>query len=379
MLAKRKGYKIEVVCFEFNNWSYPFNLELLNNLADDRVHTIQGNRKPFFPWAWSVFKETVYRILARVLPIRDRMLSQAVTRRSDLLLQVIDKIEGPFDLVIGHNPGALFPAYYAARKFNCKCGFDVEDYHPGEGDSRHIQQLTKQLMNQFLPLMDYVTFAAPLMLQKHAVDIGKEGKNWNVILNLFEQSQFSYKNKDRDQPLEIVWFSQNVNYKRGLEQWIPALEHFKDDIRLTLIGNKKEPFFTEYVKGKTFIDYLEPMDQASLNEKICEFDIGLAIEGGKDYNNIIALANKLITYFQAGLYILATDTPGQKDFLKTYPHSGLVLSVNHENFIDKLAQVIASKDSIRRTKAERFKSAQSYNWEAESEKLLQLWEGVGSG
>lgn len=376
MTARKAGYEPEVICFEFNNWSYGYNKKLLESLGDCKVHIIQGNRKPILPWAWSVVKEKLFRIIGRYLPLKEKLLSQAVTRRSDLILNVIHQLKGPFDFVVGHNPGALYPAWIAAKKFNCKCGFDVEDYHPGEGDDKNVQRLTKMLMNQFLPEMDYLTFAAPLMKDRHAADIGIIKRNWQIILNLFPADQFSYSEPDRESPLQIVWFSQNVNYKRGLENWIPALEHFKDEIELTLIGNKKEPFYSDFIKGNSFIRYLAPMEQTELNKKICTYDIGLAIEGGKDYNNIIALSNKLITYFQAGLYILATDTPGQKEFLKTNPHSGMIISTAHEGFVEKLSQIIASKDSIRRTKAERFRNASQWNWENESQKLLKIWKEV---
>src|SRR5690606_33934463 len=160
---RENGIEVEVICFEFNNWSYNFNKELLKTLGDSKVHIIQGNRKPFVQWAGSVATEKLYRFEGRIRKLRRRKLSQGVTRRSDLLIKYINRLEGPFDLVIGHNPGALYPAFYAAEKFNCKCGFDVEDYHPGEGDDKNVQQLTRKLMNDYLPIMDYVTFAAPLM------------------------------------------------------------------------------------------------------------------------------------------------------------------------------------------------------------------------
>lgn len=373
MLAQKNGYETEVICFEFNNWSFKINKELIQSLGDSKVHIIPGNRKPFFQWGWSVFTESFWRVIGKYLKLNNKNLSQAVTRRSNLLLKVIDTLKGSYDLVVGHNPGALYPAFYAAEKFGCRCGFDVEDYHPGEGDNVHVQQLTKRLMNHYLPFMDYVTFAAPLMKEKHIQDLEAEGEHWEVVLNLFPGDQFVYSNREFDEPLQLVWFSQNVNFKRGLEQWIPALKHFENEIVLTLIGNKKEPFYSEYIRDNSFIKYLEPMKQNELNRQICSYDIGLAIEGGKDYNNNISVPNKLVTYCQAGLYILATDTPGQREFMKSHPHSGMVLTIQHEGFIEKLAQIIASKDSIRRTKAERFRNASQFNWETESEKLLKLW------
>lgn len=374
-LARQSGIEVEIICFEFNNWSYSINKDLINSLSDCRIHLIQGNRKPFLQWAMSVFKERLYRLLGRANLLSDKWLSQAVSRRSDLLIKYINRLSGGYDLVIGHNPGALYPVYFAAKKFNCKSGFDVEDYHPGEGKDKLVQQLTMKLMTEYLPKMDYVTFAAPLMWKKHAEDIGSEGTNWKVILNAFPKEQFEY-NPVTEGPLRLLWFSQNVNYNRGLEQWIPALEPFSNEIELTLIGNKKEPFYSEYVKGRPFVNYISPMDLKELNRKVCGFDIGLALEPGKDQNNIISIPNKLITYYQAGLYILASNTPGQREFLQSHPHTGMILSPEQDGFLDKISQVIESKDSIRRTKKERFLRAKELSWEGESEKLLRLWSEV---
>lgn len=375
-LARQSGIDVEIVCFEFNNWSYSINRDLINSLSDCKIHLIQGNRKPLLQWAMSVLKERLYRLLGRTNLLSDKRLSQAVSRRSDLLIKYINRLDGCYDLVIGHNPGALYPVYFAAKKFNCKSGFDVEDYHPGEGKDKLVQQLTRKLMTEYLPKMNYVTFAAPLMWKKYAEDIGSEGENWKVILNAFEKEQFEYEQVTK-KPLQLLWFSQNVNYNRGLEQWIPALEPFTNEIELTLIGNKKEPFYSEYVQGRQFIRYISHMDLKALNSKVCGFDIGLALEPGKDQNNIISISNKLITYYQAGLYILASDTPGQREFLRSHPHSGMVLSPEQDGFLEKISQVIESKDSLRGTKKERFLRAQGLSWETESEKLLELWKGVG--
>lgn len=372
MLAINNGFEVEVICFEFNNWSYESNKEILKTLRDIKVHIIPANRKPILPWISSVLTEKSYRFEGKIRRLRSRKLSQSVTRRSNLLLKLINELEGSFDLVVGHNPGSLYPTFYASEQFDCYCGFDVEDYHPGEGNSKTVRNLTKQLMNAYLPLMDYVTFAAPLMMKKHEKDLGAKGQEWQVILNAFPKGNFKYHQSDEG-PLRLVWFSQNVNYERGLEQWIPALEYFKEEIELIVIGNKQEPFFKEYIEGKSFIKYLGWMEQQNLNMHICQYDIGLGLEIGKQENRLISITNKLITYYQAGLYIVASDTPGQSKFLSDYPHSGMVLDIHSDNFMDKLAGVIASKASIRRTKKERFIRGQQLNWEFESEKLLELW------
>ena len=380
-LALTNGFSAEVICFEFDNWSYDFNRQLVGELSGAKFHIIPAGRKPFLPWAASVFWEKFYRFAGALIPLPPALRSKGISRRSGLLVKEIKKLKGnQYHLVVGHNPGALYPSFYAAQMFNAKSGFDVEDYHPGEGDNPREQKLTKSLMNELLPKMDYVSFASPLMKKKHIEDAGLEGKNWQVVLNYFPAKDFIFSKPATNNSaiLQLVWFSQNINYKRGLEQVIPALDNFKDKIVLTLIGNMKEAFYKEYIEPRPHINVIPPQEQKALHQLMVNFDVGLAIEPGKDKNNFIALANKLITYFQSGLYILASDTPAHVDFFQTYPQHGRAVSLEKENVPIALQNLLESAKEIKENKQNRIAAAAQFNWETESEKLLQLWKKINA-
>ena len=376
-LALDHGLNVDVICFEFDNWSYQFNQELKEQIAGANLYVIPAGRKPFLPWAKSVGLEKLYRYGANFLNLPLALKSKGISRRSGLLVKAINHLKGNYDLVIGHNPGALYPAFYAAKKFKAKAGFDVEDYHPGEGDNKKEQQLTRSVMDELLPKMDYVSFAAPLIKQRHIQDGGVEGKNWFTILNYFPGRDFELaKQAGGSAVLKLVWFSQNINFKRGLEQIIPVLDHYRDKIELSLIGNCKEAFYVAYLQQRPHIKIIPPQDQKSLHKMMQQFDIGLAIEPGKDKNNFIALANKLITYFQAGLYILASDTPAHIDFFTMHPHNGTAASLDADNLPSILEKLLKDTDAIREGYPARFAKAQQYNWESESQKLLDHWQKI---
>ncbi|MCC7379880.1 MAG: hypothetical protein IT255_11000, partial [Chitinophagaceae bacterium] len=347
-LALDNHFRVEVICFEFENWSYSFNQQLKQQVANAKFNIIPAGRKPFFPWAISVFWEKFYRTIGTFISLPLHLQSMGISRRSSLLVKTLKSINGHFDLVIGHNPGALYPTYYAANKFKAKAAFDVEDYHPGEGGNKKEQALTFNLMKELLPKMYYVSFAAPLIKNKHLQDCGVEGKNWITILNYFPQNDFVLGDKTKENgKLKLVWFSQNIDYKRGLEQIIPVLDKYKEKVQLTLIGNCKEAFASQYLSGRPHINVIHPLEQKELHKSMRNFDIGLAIEPGKDKNNFIALANKLITYFQAGLYILASDTPAHIAFFKEYSLHGKAVSLEMENISSVLDQLLMNMSGIR--------------------------------
>ena len=375
-LALGAGYQVEIVCFEFDNWSYDFNQSLKSELGSIKLKAIPAGRKPFLPWASSVFFEKSFRFIGRFISLPNWALSQSVSRRSMLLIKELKKKEGHFDLVIGHNPGALYPTIWAANKFNTVAGFDIEDYHPGEGTNKNEQRLTKKIIERTLPKMRYVSFASPLMYKRTCKDLKTTNANWIIILNYFSSLEFEMNDKVNSGPLKLVWFSQNINYYRGLEQIIPALAEFKDKIELTLIGNKKEKFSNEFLANNNSIKAIDPMEQKSLHKIIGTFDVGLAIEPGKDTNNYIALSNKLMTYFQSGLYILASDTPAHKELFKQYPEHGFAASLSKENLQENLNLLIDKLPFIRKEKENRFNRAKQNSWENESKKLLQAWKQV---
>jgi hypothetical protein len=99
-------------------------------------------------------------------------------------------------------------------------------------------------------------------------------------------------------------------------------------------------------------------------------DIGLALESKTaDFNRDICLTNKILAYAQAGLYIFATDTFGQRDFLNAlnYKAGQIIasdLSTTFSNFDPSLLDF--------ENKMERWEHAISFSWEKEQQKLVKL-------
>lgn len=58
---------------------------------------------------------------------------------------------------------------------------------------------------------------------------------------------------------------------------------------------------------------------------LADYDEGLAIEvESNDYNRQICLTNKIFSYLQSGLYILATNTPAQEQFMTSHHKNGMM-------------------------------------------------------
>jgi hypothetical protein len=372
-LALSLNYKVSVICFEFDNWSKQLNEEIKSRFSDIEFYCIDAGRKNIISWFSSVAKEKVYRLIGKFFPLSDAMLSQAISRRSNLIINQIKKIEEA-DLVVGHNPGAIYPSILAAQRFNCKAGFDVEDYHPGEGSDVSVQLLTFNLMKRNFPSFDYLSFASFQIQEKCLNEFNTSKKStYLTILNYFDSDEFKSPAKITTDKLKLVWFSQNIDINRGLEYIIPVLKKYSHCVELHLIGNLSKQFEDILKNNKEVLILHSPISQFALHQKLADFDIGIAAEDNKtDSNRNLCLTNKIISYYQAGLYILASDTIAQREFLHSRTLHGKYFK-NALEFEDELKSIFENLASVRNEKKSRFELASKENWENESTRLSSTW------
>lgn len=372
-LALDNGFTVEVICFTFRNWSYEMNIKMLQSFAEQAVtfHCIEAGREGGLDWLISVLKEKHHRFWAKIFKPKGRALATAVSRRNYLLIRALKKIKQA-DCVIGHNPGALYTTQWAAKKLKARAGFDVEDYHPGEGKDIPQQKLTRKLMQEVLPSMDYISFAAPLIREAVKNDAGKEGSNWITVMNYFPATDFVVP-KNIEGPLQLVWFSQNISGGRGLEYILPVFKNFTGQIELHLYGHVDESFYETHVKGIENVLLHKPVPQKELHSGLSSFDIGLALEPKKDLNNDLAVSNKLLAYLQAGLFVLATNTRAQKQLLNSMAGHGNITELETRAFENTLQELLDKKEDIRSGATNRFEKIKKMCWEEESKKMIRIW------
>ncbi|MCO6498737.1 MAG: hypothetical protein J5I50_13885 [Chitinophagaceae bacterium] len=376
-LAVNEGYEVTLICFTFNNWSR-MNHEEIKKTLKNKITLIEipGNRKPFLPWLMSTVVFEGARLLLNILPDNSALLSWACNKRSWLLNEHLKRLNKKYDWVIAHNIGAFYPALNLAQKNGTRLGIDLEDYHPGETTIPKEIRRSEKLIKHILPNADYVTAASPLILEEYKKLVSFDSAT-EVVMNYFHKDEFVPPSMAESDSFQLVWFSQNISFRRGLEQIIPLVDGRKN-VELHLYGNCKEEFYNQWIAGRDNIFVHNALSQLDLHKELSLYDAGLAIEPGRDRNNELAVSNKMLAYYQAGLYIIASDTPAQRDFLKTNQHSGIVLSLYDSGLESRFEKILESLHSIRSTKQARYYYAWSMNWESESEKLLKLWEGLGA-
>ena len=377
-LATSMGFEIELIQFNLNNWSENLTRQILSKYPKINNIQIEAGRRPFTAW----FNSSVIEKICTCLPsfiLPTKWLSISLNKRAYLIHRHFKIISSKPDIIIAHNPGSFYPAKFFAEKFQTEFAIDIEDYHPGETLNNRKSNRMKKLLFKILPKAKYTSFASKLIMEHIESDFRMANlplENTMLIDNVFPKSEFTeIKPYPLDQSkLNFVWFSQNIDYSRGLESIFSVFDEFQNEISLTLIGNIRNEFYQNEILHRSYIHIEEPKAQNELHSILPNFDIGLALEPGRDLNNSIAVSNKIWAYLQSGLCVLSSSTQAQTDFINRFPLNGEMIFDNREKAKLQIKSLILEKIQIRERKNDRRMINNVVNWEKESSKLQSFWK-----
>lgn len=366
------GYNVTVLYTYWNDWGTKYDGLLL---ADRKWKAIRVGGHPVFEKRTYDLSRVIFALIRKTASL-GLGTDNAVARGTYFLSREAKKHQA--DIYIAHNLGALPAAVKAAKHNNKLCGFDAEDFHRNEvsNDATNKDVILKTgIENKYIPQLNYFTASSPQIADAYHAIFGKRPV---VLLNVFPKSTLSAVEPPNKGPIKLFWFSQTIGPSRGLEDIINALRSLnKDRFELHLLGDRPTSVIS-YLNGMIRRDinvvYHSPVHPDGLNELAKKFDIGLALEPAFSKNNDMALSNKLFTYMQAGLSIIASDTAAQQDFMhhnpqigKTYPKG------DHEALAKILSGYSENREALLTNRREALRLAhEKYNWELESKTLLKL-------
>lgn len=424
--------KVTVILFKLGNWSDQLNKNEMAIRPQVNFIQLDATRSKSLSW---LFWGLLEKLVRYIYPLfKNSLFINALThsRRSLQLLNALKKVTD-CNLIIGHNLGTLYPIYNYSLKKNTPFIYDIEDYDPGihvPESGKHYQTCTEYLLKKCATEAQVLTSASPL-IGEYTLKLIGDHPNHKVILNSFPQNEFkqpidpsirSESNAPQSftepveldtEPVEVhnsqlklVWFSQNISFGRGLEQLFEALNklaqknasniiHQRSNIQLTLIGQidtvfdqqiiqpfksnieHRAPNIKHHTSYIIHLNIIPPLSQTELHAELANHDVGLALEFNKtDLNRQLCLTNKIITYAQAGLYVLATNTMAQEQFIKTNPTLGKIAGQSIDEIKNNIVLILNHLDEINKKKEKRFESSKAMSWEAETLKLKALWKQI---
>jgi glycosyltransferase involved in cell wall biosynthesis len=291
----------------------------------------------------------------------------------------------PADLYIGHYLAALPAVAWAAHRYGVKLGFDAEDDHVGEledipGNRTEIA-VRRKIESYFLPQCHHLTASSPGIARAYH---DRYGLTMIPILNVFPLAQAPdfgaarHPHKSGDQ-YSVYWFSQTIGPGRGLEPIIRALGKLHGRVTLSIRGSDFLGY-SAHLKALAaeagsadMISFLPSAPPDEMARLAAQHDIGLASELGTPPNHAICLSNKIFTYLLAGVPVLLSDTPAQREIAGQLGLAARLIDLNRP---DEIAQTLhdwtANPETLAASKREAWECSQTrFSWDIEKARFLQ--------
>ncbi|MBC2844487.1 hypothetical protein [Winogradskyella flava] len=365
----KNSYSCTVICYKHDDWSLELSQRIMSNNKDVRFIEIDRNSE----WMSTIMSKLKHKLSVLLNPILKSNIKISAFASNDKSVQIMKfmSFEEKYEHIIAHNLGAFYPAVKLAKKLKVTLQLDIEDYYPGEAlyfNKSYEKENRNRLMQYSLKNATSITYASKgIAMQCKKQYVIPDSSAQITIINAFKSDDFPKPSPKKNERLKAVWFSQNIGPNRGLESVFEAAKvHF--DFEFHLIGNSNKKYIESIIPSPNVI-FHEILPQWELHQLLSEMDIGLALESkDADFNRDICLTNKFLAYAQAGLYILATDTFGQRDFLKDLHYNAGEIITNLSDALNVLPVLeIANEQKIK-----RWEKAKTFGWEKEQLKLKQL-------
>ncbi|HEV3413453.1 MAG TPA: glycosyltransferase [Puia sp.] len=368
------GYEVVVVTISNDGRQAAFDEELMR-ARKWRLRTVgfrKERRDERRHWLFLSVKQRLYLLMAKI-SLRWGIAERAAEKAFDGLVRLA-KAERA-DLYIAHHAEALGAAYSAARTNRARFGFDAEDFHtgmedPGAGTSKVIGRLERK----YLPFCDHLTAASKGIAEAYRDKYGIRLPQ--VILNVVPLEDLAVRAVRT--PVKFYWYSQVIGPNRGIELLLDAASRITLPFEIHLRGKVysegymnglKQRFGGHGLWERIFLH--EPILPAKLISDANQFDIGLALESAVSINRNICVTNKVFSYLMSRLFIVGTDTYGQKDIFGHFPGAVRICRMDDpEDLADAMRFCIGNIPAIAEGKSAAGKAAEDcFNWEVESAKL----------
>jgi glycosyltransferase involved in cell wall biosynthesis len=288
----------------------------------------------------------------------------------------------PADLYIAHCLDALPAAARAARCHGAKLGFDAEDDHVGELADTPENQLDiairRQIEAEFLPQCHHLTASSPGIARAYAE---RHGVTMTPILNVFPLSQAPSGPAAGScgRPLSVYWFSQTIGPGRGLECFIKALGKIRGGVTLSVRGSDFLGYSAQLKRlaariGVTdAISFLPSAPPDEMAKLASQHDVGLASELSTPPNRAICLSNKIFTYLLAGIPLLMSNTPAQREIAHELGNAARVVDLaDPDSTAAAVAAWALNEQALLVAKHTAWRIARArFNWDREKELFLR--------
>ncbi len=282
------------------------------------------------------------------------------------------------DVIHANDFDMLGLSYRAAKK--CKAGL-VYDSHEIFAENigiaerkwmkRQIIRSERRLVRKVDRMISVSHAAAAYFEEKYAI-------RPTVITNCPMKNTLPLLDKTSD-AFEVVYQGLMVR-GRGYEEFVDAARLLPDGIRLKLRGyGSLEPKLRADIEEKHLSEkvvFAPPVEVAQLVQAASASHVGAVLTRPVNLNFKLSVSNKVFEYAAAGLPVLLSDVPEHRYLNKQYGFGVILDEVTPEKIADAILRLYGDKELYARLAENARTMSDEMNWEAESEKLLEIYRSV---
>src|SRR5690625_406863 len=286
------------------------------------------------------------------------------------------------DIYHFHDP-ELIPLGKKLSKAGKKVIYDVHEDVPRQIMTKHwIPELLKKPIswmfekyeNNATKNFSAVVTATPYIKERFdkfhgtVVDI----KNYPLLKELYFEDTQNSKKKN------VVTYIGGISEGRGLYTMLEALKGLSD-VELKLagkFGNNNTYEAAKAIESWPKVDFLGFVDRNEIKKTLSNSKVGLVVLHPK-INYIDSLPIKMFEYMAAGIPVISSNFPLWEDIINTNKCGICVDPLNVKEITEAIQWIFNNPEGAKKMGENGRKAVvEKYNWEAESKRLIELYNGI---
>lgn len=268
-----------------------------------------------------------------------------------------------FDFILANDIFSLPLAHKIAQKTNAKLVFDAHEYSPREYENYLIWRIINQPMvvyfcKKYLALTDAMVTVCDGIAEEYQRVFGIEKPK--VITNAPDYIAHIQPSPTKEKQIRIIHHG-GAARDRHIEDMIEIVMQLDERFSLDLMLVASDEKYLNELKLKAGnsakIRFLEPVPFDEIIFVLKDYDIGLYLLAPTNFNNQMALPNKLFEFIQARLAVIIGPSPEMARIVQNYQCGcvstdfsiasmvRLMNGLSHENIVKfKKMSELASKE-----------------------------------
>lgn len=280
-----------------------------------------------------------------------------------------------YDVINANDLDTILPAIIVGRLRGKKVVYDAHEYFTEQEEvvnRPRVKAVWKWIERYSVPKVD-----GAYTVSKGYADLFE--KEYPTKFGIVRNATVLDKNHpEPDHSVRYILYQGAVNYGRGLEQVIDAMQNVDCQLYICGAGDILNQLKEQTTKlGLTdkvkFWGFIEP---AELKVFTRNATIGLTLFAKDGLSHWHSLANRFFDYMHAGVPQLAMEYPEYISFQKEHEIALLVKDIQPSTLSKALNELLTNHELYQRLHDEAVVARETANWQAQEKSLLKIYDGL---